>query len=136
MIKEKFDELKLEVEEDLKITEDNVLQKNLKLSNMYNHYLKIYIHEIKILKSIASSKNLKYKEKYHFYKFDCQFKLTSNKEIETYVEGDEEINKLNVRIQNQEIIVKYLEEVLDNIKSTGYRIKNHIELYKLQHGLS
>ena len=136
MKNEDFEELKKKVEEDLEITEDNVQQKSLKLANLYSHYLKTYIQELKILKFRLTEKNKIYQQKYHHYKFEYQYELGAAKEIETYVNGDDEIHKINLSIQQQEIIVKFLELTLENINNTGYRIKNYIDITKLKLGLS
>ena len=136
MDKATFEALKAKVDEDLEINENNIQQKSLKLANIYNYYLKLYIQEFGILKYKTTEKNKKYQQKYHYYKFENQYQLSSAKEIEIYVNGDEEIHKINLTIQAQETIVKYLEQVLTNINNTGYRIKSYIDIEKIKHGLS
>lgn len=133
---DKFQELKKKVEIDLTIDETNAAEKSLKFSSLYNFYLALYIQELRILKRISTEKDKLFGDKYHFYKFgNFDYKLDSAKEIETYVRSDTDFYNKCLEYQNQEIVVKYLEETLTNLNNTNYRIKNYIELYKIKFGL-
>lgn len=136
---EQYQVLKKKVEEDLLVDESNAAEKSLKFSSLYSKYLSLYMQELRILKTISVEKDKLYGELYHKYKFntdkDFNYQLDSGKEIDTYVRKNESFYKKCLDFQNQEIIVKYLEETLSNLNNTGYRIKNYIELLKLKMGI-
>jgi hypothetical protein len=132
MTLEQFKSLKTKVESDLDLTDSNAAEKSLKLSSLYSKYLGLYIQELKLLKTTSTEKDKLYGELYHKYKFKNDFQLDSAKEIDTYIRADDSFYNKCLEFQNQEIIVKYLEEVLQNIKNAGYAIKNHLEFVKLK----
>lgn len=135
MTLEQFNTIKAKVELDLNIDELNAAEKSLKFSSLYNQYLLLYLKELKILKTLALEKDKLFGELYHKYKFQNNYQLDTSKEIETYVRADELYYKKCLDYQNQEIIVKFLEETLQNINNTSYRIRNYIELLKLRMGI-
>ena len=134
---EQFKLLKEKFESDLELNEDNVMEKSLKFSSLYSKCLNFYLQEVKILKTILIEKDKVYGELYHKFKFNpdkepqYNYTLDSHKELDIYVKSHDDYYKKALQYQNQELIVKYLEETLKNIDSTGYRIKNFIEFKKL-----
>ena len=132
---EQFKVLKAKVEDDLLVDESNAAEKSLKFSSLYSKYLALYMQELRLLKTLNTDKDKLFGELYHFYKFENNFQLDSSKEIETYVRSNLKFYNKCLEFQNQEIIVKYLEEVLQNITNTGYRVKNYVELLKLKMSL-
>jgi len=129
---EKFKVLKTKVEIDLFVDESNAAEKSLKFSSLYSKYLSLYMQELRLLKNILTEKDKLYGELYHKFKFKNDYQLDSSKEIDTYVRSDESFYQKCLDFQNQEIVVNYLEQTLQNITNTGYRIKNYIELLKLR----
>ncbi|MEM4261310.1 MAG: recombination mediator protein UvsY [Candidatus Woesearchaeota archaeon] len=132
---EQYKALKAKVEEDLAIDESNAADKSLKFSSMYSKYLALYLQELRILKNLSLEKDKLYGDLYHKLKFKNDYQLDSSKEIDTYVRSDESFYKKSLDVQNQEIVVKYLEETLQNINNTGYRIKTYVDFLKLRMGL-
>jgi hypothetical protein len=132
---EQFKALKAKVEINLDVDESNAAEKSLKFSSLYSKYLALYMQELRLLKTLSTEKDKLYGELYHNFKFKNNYQLDSSKEIETYVRSDQSFYQKCLDFQNQEIVVKYLEETLQNINSTGYRIKNYIELLKLKMGV-
>jgi len=133
---EQYKALKAKVENDLFVDESNAAEKSLKFSNLYAKYLALYMQELRIIKQLSIDKDKLYGELYHQFKFKNDFQLDGNKEIDIYIRSNESYYKKCLEFQNQEIIVKYLESVLLNITTTGYRIKNYVELLKLKMGIS
>jgi hypothetical protein len=132
---DQFKLLKSNTETEINVTEDNISEKSIKFTSIYNKYLSLYIQELRILKKLTLDKDKIYGELYNKFKFNNNFQLDTNKEIDVYVRADDKYYNVSLDLQNQEMVVKYLEEVLQNINNTGYRIKNYIELQKLKQGL-
>jgi hypothetical protein len=132
---DQFKLLKSNTETEINVTEDNISEKSIKFASIYNKYLSLYIQELRILKKLTLDKDKIYGELYNKFKFNNNFQLDTNKEIDVYVRADDKYYNVSLDLQNQEMVVKYLEEVLQNINNTGYRIKNYIELQKLKQGL-
>jgi hypothetical protein len=136
MTLEQFAKLKEIVEKELQITEDNIEQMSIKSGTLYHKYLKIYSLELQKLKEIAIYKEKVYGELYHKYKFEGQYQLSTKTEVDVYVKSDGIYYKKCLEEANQEIIVKYLEAVVDSILKNGFQIKNYIELMKLKQGMN
>jgi len=135
MKQEDFNKLKDIIEKELTLTESNIHDKSLQISNYYIKFLQIYNKEVKLLKNLYHSKEKKFGDLYHYYKFKYEFQLGTKSEIEVYINSNDEFHDISMEFSNQEIIVKYLEQILDHINNVGYRIKNYIELQKLKQGL-
>lgn len=132
---EKYKELKLKVENDLVVNETNAAEKSLAFARLYSKYTSLYLQELRLLKKMATEKDKLYGELYHEFKFKSDFQLDNRNEIDIYVKANERYYNKCLAFQNQEIVVKYLEETLQNITTTGYRIKNYVDLLKLKMGL-
>ena len=135
MKSEDFQKLKLKVEVELKITEENVMEKSIQLSNLYANILQIYTKELKFLKTKGHEKDKIFGELYHHYKFNFNFQLDSKGEIESYIKADNTFYNIALEYSQQEVQVKYLEQLLEHINNLGFRIKNYIDLKKISKGL-
>lgn len=140
---EDFEKLKKKVKEELELNPDNIEQQSIKSGTLHQKYLTVYMKELRIYNRLVAEKDRLYGELYHKYKYPSaddgigfQFSLDSKSEIDTYINSNEQYYKKRLDIQNQEIIVKYLEKVLDSINKMSFYIRNYIELMKIKHGLS
>ena len=131
---EKFITLQKRVLLDLKLTEDNIKQKILELPIFFTKYKKLYLDQREILKNINIDIKKTRAKKYHFYKFDGDFKLDTATEINIYVDGDDEICQLNVMLDKQEGIVEFLNDTLSQISKMSYLIRSYVDLEKLRNG--
>ena len=85
------------------------------------------------------------KEKWIYYKgkapstvyrevpFD--FKLTTKEEVNMFIEADEDIRKLQYKIDYIDQVLFFLDGVLRQINSRNFQIKNAIEWEKFQAGM-
>jgi len=135
MTRDEFMKLKTLVEESLKITDDNVMDKTVSLSTLYARLLQIWSKELRILKIKGLDKDKVYGELYHHYKYKFNFQLDTKAEIEAYIKGDDKYYKIALEYAEQEIIVKFIEQSLEHINNIGFRIKNYIDLKKMSKGL-
>jgi hypothetical protein len=141
MTLEQFEELKKKVESDTTITFSNITDQILRIPQLYTEYLSLYTQQLRLLKRASMSVTMKYGELYHKYKFpnsndglNFQYHLDTKTEIDIYINSNSEYVKLKSQVQFQELVVKFLEEVLDNLKKIRFDVKNYIELMKLQNG--
>jgi len=135
MTKDEFKKLKLMVEKSLKITHDNVTDKTISLSTLYANLIQVYSKEVKILKTKFHDKEKIYGDLYHHYKFNFQFQLDTKAEVEAYIKADNKYYTAALEYVDQEIVVKFIEQTLDHINNIGFRIKNYIDLKKMEKGL-
>jgi|TARA_R100000353_G_scaffold49440_2_gene39260 hypothetical protein len=62
------------------------------------------------------------------------FKLTTKEEVNMFIESDEDICKLQYKIDYIEQIINFLEGVLRQIGNRNFQIKNAIEWEKFKNG--
>ncbi len=128
MTLEDLNKLKLIVDKDLKFTDDNISQKLLDYPYTFHKYLDLYIKEKRELDSLDRKKKRVYQEKYNFFKFKNTFRLDSAKEIETYINGDEEYDKVCLEYNIQEVVVTYFVELLDMLKKSTFAMQSYIKM--------
>lgn len=131
---EEFEVLRQRVIRDTTVTLENVQSVSMKLPKLYAKYNYRYNSQLKILKNINTDMKKTYKKLYHHYKFNGDFRLDSNKEIELYVNGDDEYCELRLLHDKQTVIVDFLEKTLDNLKQMSYMVNQHIEFSKFKKG--
>lgn len=134
MTEEKFIKLKKVVMNDVKITEDNLLEKAKKIPFIYHRYLDLFIAETKKLKSLKIETEKLYAKKYHKFKFEHDFALNNKGEIDVYINGDDEYYEMKRKYNWQIIVVKYLEETLENINRMSFAVNNTIKLKEFYSG--
>jgi len=135
MKSESFQKLKIKIEEELKITPENVEAKSLQLSNFHTQCLQIFVKELQILKNKIIEKDKVYGELYHKYKYNFEYQLDTKGEIESYIKADDKYYKIALECAQQEVQVRYLEDTVTQINNIGFRIGNFINLRKIDKGL-
>ena len=90
------------------------------------------------MKGLVKEKWIYYKGKapsavYKEIPFDL--KLTDKKEVEMFIGADEEVRKLQYKIDYIEQVLFFLDGVLRQINSRNFQIKNAIEWEKFQAGM-
>jgi len=131
MTPEKFAELKEFNKEKFKITEDNILSKAISIPSSYHHYLSLYIDELKILKNKMVEKDKQYGILYDSIRFSGNKDLKNKSEIDPYINSNDIYYKMCLDINDQEMVVKYLEEVMSSINKLSYAIRNFIDIKNL-----
>lgn len=135
MMMDDFKKLKKVVEKDLKWSRDTAQDKEVQLSTLYSKYLEVYIGQAYIRRKLELKKDKIYGKLYHKYKFDFEFQLDTKAEVESYIKADDEYYKIALEVANQQMITNYIEEVLKEINTIGFNIKDYIELEKLKRGV-
>jgi len=135
MTPEDFKKLKKLVEKDLKWEKETAQDKEIQLSGLYAKYLDAFITQANIRRKLELKRERLFGKLYHKYKFEFQFQLDSKSEVESYIKSDEEYYEASLELVNQQMITDYLEEVLKEINTIGFNIKDYIELEKLKRGV-
>ena len=130
-----FQKLKDKIEQELKITDENVMDKSIQLSNLYSIILKIYSKELRALKEKQLEKDKVFGELYLQYRHKFDYNVETKAEAETYIRADPKYYQVALEFVQIEVQVKFLEQALSHIDNLGFRIKNYIDLKKMKLGL-
>ena len=92
----------------------------------------------KIMRRLIKEKWIYYKGKapatvYREVPFD--FKLTTKEEVNMFIDADDDVRKLQYKIDYIEQVLFFLDGVLRQINSRNFQIKNAIEWEKFQAGM-
>ena len=63
------------------------------------------------------------------------YKLTTKEEVNMFIEGDDEVRKLQYKIEYVDQCLTYLDGVLRQINNRNFQIKNAIDWTKFQNGV-
>lgn len=137
MNKEEFKKLKEEFEIFTTITPDNIMKKSIEIPKIHSKYLNIYMKEKKELKNINTNIDTLIGKLHHKYMHsgDFQYHLSSLKEVDRYIYGDKEYEKIKLKHDTQSLIVECIEERLQLLKKMGFYINNYIDFKKMQQGI-
>lgn len=127
-------ELKKRIDVDLTINEGNVLKKSLDQPILYHKYLDLFMAEMRQLKRLAAEKDKIYGVLYEKYKFNHNQVLDTKGEIEAWIRVDAQYLKIITDFNDQEVVCKYLENVVDCVSRLSFSIKNFVEYKKFLSG--
>ena len=127
------------------IDTDLYCEESIKVPQLHMKYMEFYSmfslmkkeKEI-LLKQLIKEKWLYYKGKapssvYKEMPFDL--KLTTRDEIDLFIDADEEVGKLQYKLEYINQTLNFLEGVLRQLNNRTYQIKNAIEWEKFKNGL-
>jgi hypothetical protein len=140
---EDFQKLKDLVEQELKLTQENVMDKSLQLSKFYIMFLKIQSKEKRNLEIKKLEKEKVYGELYHWYKFNVadknglkfEFQLGSISEIDIYVKSNPQYHQIALECSQIENHISFLDQTLQHINSMGFTIGHYVNMLKINKGL-
>lgn len=121
-----LNKLKSDLESDLDITDDNVLDKSLRVPHLYQKYLSYYIKE-----SIALKKMKVELDEFYGKAIEELVKgplKLSKGEMDHFVEGNKEYCDKRRSYYFQEQCCVFLENSVQNVKNLSFNIKNFIDL--------
>ncbi len=131
--------------EDSVIDPDKYGEESVRIPQLHMRYMEFYNTFSLMKKDRESEMRSLFKEKWIYYKgkapatvykeapFDL--KLTTTDEIKMFINADDEIRKLQYKIDYIEQVVFFLDGVLRQIQSRNYQIKNAIEWERFQSGM-
>ena len=131
-------------ERDAVIDPDNLHDESLKIPQLHAKYYTIY-NTISLLREKAREQYSKVKlERHNYYTGKApaevyieepfSFKVREKDAIQRYLEADEKLSQVDMKIRYYDVTLKFLEEIIRNISGRTYQIKNAIEWKRFQSG--
>ena len=138
-----LEELQELAEKDLQINDSELDLESIKIPQLHNKYLKFYTKFKLLLDRSREDFKLLKREKWEYFtgKADSEvyekkpfnLKILRN-DVDKYIDSDDDIRRLNLKIKYQETIVDYLDRTLKNIMNRGFQIKSSIDWKKFTSG--
>ena len=131
-------------EKDSKMDPDNLHTESLNIPILHAKYFDLY-NTLNLLKTKAEQqrKNIRH-ERYEYYsgKADPEVyvedpfpkKIRDKDTLQKYLDADNKLSQVNLKIEYYETMINYLESILKVIQNRTYQIKNAIEFIKFQAG--
>ena len=131
-------------EKDSHIDPDNLHDESLKIPQLHSKYYTLY-NTITLLREKAREQYSKVRlERYNYYTGKAPaevyveepfgYKVREKDAIQRYMEADEKLSKVDLKIRYYDATLKFLEEIIRTISNRTYQIKNAIEWHKFQSG--
>ncbi len=132
-------------EKDSKIDIDNLHTESINIPVLHAKYYDIYNNLMLLrIKAEQQKKNIRH-ERYEFYagKADPDVyienpfpkKIRDKDTMSKYLDADEKLSGVSLKIEYYDVMLKYIEEILKQITNRTYQIKNSIEFMRFTSGL-
>jgi hypothetical protein len=131
-------------EGDSKIDIDNLHTESLNIPALHAKYFELYNNLVLLKKRAEQQKRNIRHERYEYYsgKADPDVyvenpfpkKIRDKDTMQKYLDADEKLSQVNLKIDYYETMLNYLESILKIIQNRTYQIKNAIEFVKFQAG--
>lgn len=133
--------------EDVKFDRTELGEESLRLSDLHAKYIGIYFTEQSLLIKLRDDLNKTRKERWEYWNGKLDEKTIRDKgwdpqpltilktDIPIYLETDQFVSLLNMRVQLQEEKIKILDQIIKHITNRGFNIKNAIEYEKFKSGM-
>ena len=140
-----IDELKLEVQADLKINNEHLDTESLKNQEIKAKYLDIKSkYELLLFKAKGDYKRI-YRDKWEYYGGKADAKIYVSKpfdikvlktDLSVYITSDQDVIDAENKIGYLETVVDYVKGVIKSVDNRGWDIKNAIEWKKFEAGVT
>ena len=140
-----LDDLKLEVQADLKINNEHLDTESLKNQEIKAKYLDVKSkYELLLFKAKGDYKRI-YRDKWEYYGGKADAKIYISKpfdikvlktDLSVYITSDEDIINAENKIGYLETVVEYIKGVIKSVDNRGWDIKNAIEWKKFEAGVT
>ena len=140
-----LDELKLQVQKDLKVDDEHLDTESLKNQEIKAKYLDHKSrYELLLFKAKGDYKRM-YREKWEYYGGKADAKIYATKpfdlkvlktDLAVYITSDEEIINAENKVVYLETVVDYIKGVIKSVDNRGWDIKNAIEWKKFEAGVT
>ena len=131
-------------EKDSKIDADNLHTESLNIPILHSKYFEIYNNVILLKKKAEQQKKNIRHERYEYFtgKADPDVylenpfpkKIRDKETLQKYLDADEKLSSVCLKIEYYETMLNYLESILKVIQNRTYQIKNAIEFIKFTSG--
>ena len=140
-----LDELKLQVQRDLKVDNEHLDTESLKNQEIKAKYLDHKSrYELLLFRAKGDYKRM-YREKWEYYGGKADAKIYATKpfdlkvlktDLAVYITSDEEIINAENKVGYLETVVDYIKGVIKSVDNRGWDIKNAIEWKKFEAGVT
>jgi hypothetical protein len=140
-----LDELKLQVQRDLKIDNEHLDTESLKNQEIKANYLDYKSrYELLLYKAKGDYKRM-YRDKWEYYGGKADAKIYATKpfdlkvlktDLAVYISADEDIMNAENKIGYLETVIDYIKGVIKSVDNRGWDIKNAIEWRKFEAGVT
>ena len=131
---------------DAVIDPDNLHDESLKIPQLHSKYYTLY-NTITLLREKAREKYNRVRlERYNYYSGKASaevyaenpfpYKVREKDALQRYIEADEKLSAIDMKIRSYDVMQKFLEEVIKNISNRTFQIKNAIEWHRFQAGFN
>ena len=132
-------------EKDSKMDPDNLHSESLNIPTLHAKYYDLY-NNISLLRKKAEQqrKNIRH-ERYEYFsgkadpdvyiKDPFPKKIRDKETMQKYLDADEKLSGVSLKIDYYETMLQYLENILKQITNRTYQIKNAIEFMRFSAGL-
>jgi len=137
--------LQLMWEKDSKIDIDNLHTESLNIPVLHAKYYDIYNNFMLLRKKAEQQKKNTRHERYEYYsgkadpdvyiKDPFPKKIRDKDTMNKYLDADERLSNVSMKIEYYDVILRYIEEILKQIGNRTYQIKNSIEFMRFTSGL-
>ena len=140
-----LDEIQMMWKKDSEINIDNLHNESLNISPLHSKYYEIYNNITLLKKQSLITYKVKKLERSNFYNGKAEpevyqeepfpYKIRDKESLSRYLDADEHLNKILLKIDYYDVILKYLEEIIKMISNRTYQIKNSIDFLRFQSGM-
>lgn len=131
-------------QKDSVVNQDELDTESLKIPQLHAKYYQLY-NTILLLRKQAEQQHssiLLERRKFYMGKAETQvyidepfpYKVRDKEDLKLYLEADEKLSKIRLKIDYYDTMLKYLEEILKQISNRTYQIKNAIEWRRFSAG--
>ena len=132
-------------EKDSKIDIDNLHTESLNIPVLHSKYYDIYNNFMLLRKKAEQQKKNTRHERYEYYsgkadpdvyiKDPFPKKIRDKDTMNKYLDADERLSNVSMKIEYYDVMLRYIEEILKQITNRTYQIKNSIEFMRFTSGL-
>ena len=131
-------------EKDSKIDIDNLHTESLNIPVLHAKYYDIYNNFMLLRKKAEQQKRNVRHERYEYYsgksdpdvyiKDPFPKKIRDKDTMNKYLDADERLSTVSMKIEYYDVLLKYIEEILKQITNRTYQIKNSIDYMRFTSG--
>jgi len=133
-------------EKDSTIDPDNLHDESLKIPQLHSKYYTIY-NTITLLREKARETHNRVRlERHNYYTGKAPaevyvedpfpYKVRDKEALQRYMEADEKLNSIDLKIRYYDVMLKFLEEIIKTVANRTFQIRNAIEWHKFQAGFN
>lgn len=141
-----LDDLTQQWKTDSAIDITNITAETIRLAELHANYYHLYVTEGVRLRKLKSQRDKLLKDKINYYSGSMDIeeirdlgwqplpRMIMKADVQRYVDADNEVIELNLKIGYQNDIVDYIESILKQINNRGYNLRLIFDVRKFESG--